>query len=63
MDNSVAATHPNFDQVGSNATLFLVAQACVNAAGSASGGVSCSPFDDQGLLVRNIIRLPVTFSV
>jgi len=48
----------NFDEVSENAVLFLVAQACV---GVDSRG-ACTPFDENGLLVRDIIQLPVQFS-
>ena len=48
----------NFDEVGATANLFLVAQACV--AGDAGG--SCSPFDEDGLLVRDLIQFPIQFS-
>jgi hypothetical protein len=48
----------NFDEVGASARLFLVAQACVGVDGSGA----CTPFDDNGLLVRDVIQLPVQFS-
>lgn len=53
---------PNFDVVGDSATLLLVASMCVSAEASADGGVRCSPFDENGLLVRNVVRLPVNFA-
>ena len=53
-----ASTSDNFDEVGADAQPFLVGQRCVNAAGDGS----CSPFDEDGLLVRNLLRVPVVFS-
>jgi len=47
----------NFDTVGTNATLFLVGNRCVNADGN--GG--CTPFDENGLLVRDLLRVPIQF--
>jgi len=48
----------NFDSAGPNALLFLVAQACANVGGDGK----CTPFDQDGLLVRDLIRAPVSFS-
>ncbi len=63
VDGSVAQTRPNFDEVGQTATLFLVAQECVNVVGgSGSGGMSCSPFDPNGLLVRDVVKVPISFA-
>jgi hypothetical protein len=42
--------------------LFLVGQRCVNAVSDGAGGVACSPFDVDGLLVRNLVRVPIAFS-
>jgi hypothetical protein len=53
-----ASTEANFDTVGDSATLFLVANQCVGVDGS--GG--CTPFDDNGLLVRNLVQVPIQFS-
>jgi hypothetical protein len=52
----------NFDEVGATADLFLVGNRCVNAEGGGSGVVHCSPFDVNGLLVRDILRAGVRFS-
>ena len=52
----------NFDEVGETAELFLVANRCVNAAGDGAGGVQCSPFDVNGLLVRDVLRARVRFT-
>jgi hypothetical protein len=60
IDPTVAATRPNFDEVGATATLFLVGEQCVNAAGSSA--LSCSPFNPDGLLVRDILKVPITFT-
>lgn len=61
MDGSAgAAGSPNFDLFGSNATLFLVAQRCVNAVYDGTR-VVCSPFDINGLLVRDIVSVSVSF--
>jgi len=57
-----SSTSDNFDEVGATAVVFLVAQACVNAVADGNGGVACSPFDADGLLVRDLVRLPVEFS-
>jgi len=51
----------NFDSIGSEGTLFLVSQRCVSASGNGNG-ISCSPFDVNGLLVRDMIKVPITFS-
>jgi len=61
LDETVAEVRPNLDEVGATATLLLVAQRCVNAAGGGSG-VSCSPFDVDGLLVRDVVRVGVQFA-
>lgn len=53
-----ASPSDNFDEVGATAQLFLIGQRCVNAAGDGS----CSPFDQDGLLVRNVLRVPVAFA-
>ena len=52
----------NFDEVGGTAELFLVGNRCVNAAGDGAGGVQCSPFDVNGLLVRDVLRAGVRFA-
>ena len=52
----------NFDEVGEGAELFLVGNRCVNAAGDGKGGVRCSPFDVNGLLVRDVLRAGVRFA-
>lgn len=57
-----ASPSDNFDEVGANATLFLVAQRCVNARADGAGGVACSPFDVNGELVRDVVRVPVVFA-
>lgn len=57
-----ASPSANFDVVGDTAQLFLVAQMCVNAVSDGAGGVACSPFDVDGLLVRNVIRVPIAFT-
>jgi hypothetical protein len=56
------STRDNFDVIGAAATLFLVGQRCVNAVSDGNGGVACSPFDDDGLLVRNLLSVDVAFS-
>ena len=57
-----ASPSDNFDEVGASAVVFLVGQRCVNAVADGAGGVACSPFDVDGLLVRDLVRLPVAFS-
>ena len=57
-----ASASDNFDEVGATAVLFLVGQRCVNAVSDGAGGVACSPFDVDGLLVRNLVRVPIAFS-
>lgn len=52
----------NFETIGSEGTLFLISQRCVSASGSGANGLSCSPFDVNGLLVRDTIKVPITFS-
>jgi hypothetical protein len=53
-----ASASENYDEVGASANLFLVAQACVGVDGSGA----CTPFDDSGLLVRDVIQVPVQFT-
>ena len=49
----------NFDEVGGTAELFLVGSRCASATGSP---LTCSPFDYDGLLVRDIVRVPLAFA-
>ncbi len=53
----------NFDEVGSNASLFLVGNACVGAQGTEGGDIVCVPFTPDGLLVRDILRTTVEFTM
>lgn len=53
-----ASPSPNFDEVGATAQLLLVSEAC---AGADSNG-NCSPFTPDGLLVRDVVRVNVSFS-
>lgn len=63
VDPSAASLHPNFDVVGTDAILFLVRQRCVNAVYGGDGvGMLCDPFDKDGLLVRDIVQVPLHFS-
>ena len=57
-----ASPSENFDEVGDSAVVFLVAQRCVNAVDDGRGGVSCSPFDVDGLLARDLVRVPIAFA-
>ena len=54
-----ASPGDNFDEVGATAELFLVASKCASATGSP---LACSPFDYDGLVVRDIVRVPLAFS-
>jgi hypothetical protein len=60
-DAAAAAGASSFDEVGADAQLLLVAQMCVNAGADSTGMPTCSPFDQDGLLVRNVVRVPVSF--
>jgi hypothetical protein len=52
----------NFDEVGESAVLFLVGQRCVGGGGmDANGNLECTPFDENGLLVRDLLRVNVQF--
>jgi hypothetical protein len=51
----------NFDEVGSNAQLFLVASRCAGVLTNAAGALECSPFDDDGVLNRDLVRVPIAF--
>jgi hypothetical protein len=52
----------NFDEVGDIAVLFLVGQRCVGGGGmDANGNLECTPFDANGLLVRDLLRVDVQF--
>jgi hypothetical protein len=63
IDGSVALTNPSFDAVGQSATLFVVAQRCVNAYYDApSGQMKCSGFNPDGILYRDILSIPVVFT-
>ena len=58
-----ASPSANFDEVGGEGVLFLVAQRCVNARTEGGGsGVGCSPFDVDGLLVRDVLNAPIEFA-
>ena len=50
----------NFEDVGQNATLFLVGQACVGR-NQANPEVGCSSFLPGGIAVRDVVSAPVTF--
>ena len=52
----------NFGTVGRTAQLFLITNNCVSAS-LANGGATpeCSPWDEQGLVHRDIIRVPIEF--
>ena len=53
----------NFDEVGDSAVLFLVGQRCVGGGGmDANGNLECTPFDENGLLVRDLLRVDVQFA-
>lgn len=59
-----ASPDANFGQVGANAFLYLVGNACVGASPDPSGsGLVCSPFTPDGQLVRDILRTTVSFNV
>ena len=58
-----ASTDANFGDVGSNATLFLVGEACAGAYPTSDGErLVCSSFTPDGQLVRDILRTTVEFS-
>jgi hypothetical protein len=61
MDEDANENDPNFEEVGENATLFLVTDACITWHTSPSGVDTCTPWDSDGVLHRGVVKLPVTF--
>lgn len=61
LDPSVASSRPNFDEVGQSALLFLIGQGCAGIRRKSLTQLSCDPFDRNGLLYRDILKVPVKF--
>lgn len=59
MDES--STDPNFNTVGETASLFYVTDDCEQRLDN-NGHKSCSPWDNDGILHRDVIKVPVQFN-
>ena len=56
-----SSTDPNFNTVGATASLFYVAEVCSQILNT-SGVARCSPWDTDGIVHRNVVKIPVRFS-
>lgn len=60
---SLSMLHPNFDEVGASARLFLVASQCASINDNdGSGDLTCSEWSSDGNLVRNIVSAEIQFT-
>ena len=56
-----SSTDPNFNTVGETASLFFVTDDCKQRLYQ-DGQESCTPWDNDGILHRDVIKVPVKFS-
>lgn len=60
-NNASGGQDPNFNTVGQNAHLFLVAKSCAGVSYTPETGIGCTPLDAFGRDQRDVVRATITF--
>ena len=56
-----SSSDPNFSTVGAQASLFYVTDDCMSWE-NISGRQTCTPWDRDGIVHRDVVKMPVQFS-